>query len=805
MNETQIEKIIPAVAIRDTSIFPYLSVPLSFGRPKSTAAVKAAFRGTSERFLAIFPQKDPQIENPQASDLYPIGVLVTLENFLETNGLITVIAKGISRIRLEEVVSKDPYFVARVSESPDIGEKTNEMKILSSHILNEFRKAFNLGKQVDIGMLMKLSSGIVSPSELSYQIASNLDLKPEERQGLLEETNVKKRLEKVASYLAREIKILELDQSITNKTQARFEKEMKEAVLREKKRAIEEQLGELSGAEGDERVTEFRQRIKMAGMPSEVKKKAEKELGRFAQIPPVSPERPYLDNWLDWLTGMPWSKKTPDKTSISRAAKILNEDHYGLEKVKERVIEYLAVMKLKQKNGAKNKNKDLSGPTILCFMGPPGVGKTSIGKSIARALGRKFIRVSLGGIRDEAEIRGHRRTYVGALPGRIIQGIKDAGTNNPVFMLDEIDKLGQDFRGDPSSALLEALDPEQNKEFSDHYLEVPFDLSEVMFICTGNILDTIPPALRDRMEIIRFSGYTQEEKFSIGKKFLWPKQVAAHGLSRAKIKDEAIEEIIRRYTRESGVRELERKLANICRKMAKLEAEGKPVKEAIDAGKASKFLGTERYSSLLAGKKDEVGTATGLAWTEAGGEILFIEAAIMPGRGRVILTGHLGEVMKESARAGFSYIRSHWQELGVPRDFAKDVDVHIHVPEGAVRKDGPSAGVSMTTALISALTGIPVKKEVGMTGEITLRGKVLEIGGVKEKVIAAHMAGLKEVVLPKENKKNLDDVPSSVRRDLKISFAEEIGEVLEQALVEKIKPKPQKKVESRLPVSMLPA
>lgn len=799
MTRNRFEKTVPAVAIRDGAVFPFTSVPLSFGRSRSTAAVKAAFTGTAERFLAVFAQKDPLIDDPDKADLFSIGVLVALENFLETDGTITVIAKAIGRIRLEEMVSRDPYLLTKVSEALDIIEKGREIKILSSHLVNEFRKAFNLGKQVDIGILMRLSSGVISPSELSYQIASNLDLKPEEKQGLLEEVDVKKRLEKVASCLNREVKVLELERSIASKTQVRFEKEMRQAVLREKKRAIEEQLGELSGDKGDERAVEFAKKIKAAGMPSEVRKKAEKELKRFIQIPPISPERPYLDNWLDWITNMPWSKRTPDKTSISRAAKILDEDHYGLKKVKERVVEYLAVMKLKQKNGRLKKRKDkkdeVSGPTILFFMGPPGVGKTSIGKSIARALGRKFIRFSLGGIRDEAEIRGHRRTYVGALPGRIIQGIRSAGTKNPVFMLDEIEKLGKDFRGDPSSALLEALDPEQNKEFSDHYLEVAFDLSEVMFICTGNILDTVPPALRDRMEIIRFSGYTEEEKFHIAKKFLWPKQVRAHSLSKAAITDEAIYEVIRRYTREAGVRELERMLASICRKLAKQEAEGKKVKAKVDVKKVRKLLGMIKYTSLLAGKKDEAGIATALAWTQSGGEILFIEAAIMPGKGRLNLTGHLGDVMKESCHAALSYVRSHWKDLGIPENFVKKIDIHIHVPEGAVKKDGPSAGIAMVTALVSALTRIPVKKDVGMTGEITLRGKVLEVGGVKEKMIAAHRAGLEQIILPKESKKNLEDIPASVKKDVKIVFVEEIGEVLKQALTKRIKLRVKKKVD----------
>jgi len=774
------EKIIPAVALRDSVVFPNTEFPLTFGRPRSNGAVKAAFAGSNDRLMAVFAQKEINTVEPGKGDLYEIGTLIAIENIFETDGTLAVIARGIARIRLEEVVQTEPYLLVRISPIPEIIEDSDEVKALSSHLLNEYRRAFNLGKPIDVMSLMKLSTD-VSPIEITDHIASNLDIKTEEKQKLLEMPVVKDRLTKVNEYLGRENKVLEIERSIATKTQEKFEKEMKEVVLRERKKTIERELGEMDGME-DEQVKEIKRKITRLQLPIEVKKKVDKELKRYAEMPPMNPERSYLENWLDWLTGVPWNQKSPNNTSISKAAKILENDHYGLKKIKERVVEYLAVMKLKNKRLKGEDKKEIGSPSILCFMGPPGVGKTSIGKSIAKALGRKFIRVSLGGIRDEAEIRGHRRTYVGAMPGRIIQGMKTAGTKNPVFMLDEIDKIGTDFRGDPSAALLEALDPEQNREFSDHYLEVPYDLSEVLFICTGNMLDTIPPALRDRLELIEFPGYTEDEKYHIAKDFLWKKQLEAHGLDKLKIKPEAVYEVIRHYTREAGVRELERMLAMILRKVARKTAEGKKLDGEIEEPAIRKFLGPEKYSATLAEKKNEIGISTGLAWTQAGGDILFIEVALMPGKGQLLLTGHLGDVMKESAQAAFTYARSHYDSLGLKANFAKDLDVHVHVPEGAVPKDGPSAGVAMTVALLSALTKTPTNREVGMTGEITLRGRVLEIGGVKEKVIAAHRAGLKTVILPKDNKKDMEDVPTNVKKDIKFIYVSDINEALKVAL-----------------------
>ncbi|HYM65503.1 MAG TPA: endopeptidase La, partial [Candidatus Sulfotelmatobacter sp.] len=610
-----------------------------------------------------------------------------------------------------------------------------------------------------------------TPSALADLAASVLDLKPQEKQTLLVEIDVKKRLEKVIEFLSKEIKVLELERKIASKTQERFEKGAREVMLRERLKTIEKELGE---SDEDSEIKELYDKLKKAKMPDDIHKKAEKEIRKLAQMNQFNPEAGYIRNYLDWLLSLPWGIDSKNNVDIKIAEKILNEDHYGLDKVKERITEYLAVHKLSGK---------MKGP-ILCFVGPPGVGKTSIGKSIARSLGRKFVKVSLGGIRDEAEIRGHRRTYVGALPGRIIQGIKDAGTKNPVFMLDEIDKVGADFRGDPSSALLEALDPEQNNMFSDHYLEVPFDLSDVMFVTTANVLDTIPPALRDRLEIIQFAGYTQEEKFRIVKNFLLKKQMEAHGLTPQKVElsDKGIRFVIEHYTREAGVRTLERQIAAIFRKVAKQVAEGKKGKVLVTDKNVPKFLGPIKISSTLIEKKDEVGMSTGLAWTEAGGDILFIEVALMAGKGNLMITGQLGDVMKESAQAALSYIRSRARALGLDERFYQKLDIHVHVPEGAVPKDGPSAGIAITTAIASALTKIPVSRKIGMTGEVTLRGRALEIGGLKEKVIAAHRAGLKTIIIPKENKKDLEDIPKEVLKDLKFVFVSHMDEVLDVAL-----------------------
>lgn len=773
------EKLVPVIPIRDGIIFPNIDSVLTFGRPKSLAALESSFQ--HERIVCFVLQKNSRLNEPTPEDLYSVGTLSRIERMIRTDGEINAQVKGISRVKILSFEEHDQFLLAKVLEMPEVTDDSAEVKALCNHVTNQFRKAINLGKSVDFLTFMNIMSDN-SPSDLSDLIASVLDIKPQEKQEMLEETRAKERLQKVTDFLAKEIKILEIERRLSSKTNERFEKGAKEALLRERLKTIEKELGQ---TDEDSEVRELSEKIKKAGMPEDVEEKARKELRKLGQMNQFNPEAGYIRNYLDWLISLPWSAESKNNVDIKAAEKTLDEDHYGLEKVKERIVEYLAVHKLAGK---------MKGP-ILCFVGPPGVGKTSIGKSIARSLDRKFVRVSLGGIRDEAEIRGHRRTYVGALPGRIIQGIKDAGTRNPVFMLDEIDKVGADFRGDPSSALLEALDPEQNNQFSDHYLEVPFDLSDVMFVTTANVLDTIPPALRDRLEIINFAGYTQFEKFKIAKEFLLKKQMESHGLSdkTVEIRDDAIRFIIQHYTREAGVRSLERQIAAVLRKIAKTIAEGKTKKIIVGEKNVPKFLGPIKIRSTILEKKDEVGMSTGLAWTEAGGDILFIEVALMPGKGNLILTGQLGDVMKESCQAAMSYIRARANQLGLPEKFYQKLDVHVHVPEGAVPKDGPSAGIAITTAIISALTRIPVNRKVGMTGEVTLRGRALEIGGVKEKVIAAHRAGLKTIILPRDNKKDLEDVPKEVLRDLKFIFVSHMDEVLGIALTkslprEKIQP-----------------
>ncbi len=791
---------LPVVPIRDGLVYPNTEAPLIFGRPKTIRAFEAALK--QDKRLILVLQKDSRVNEPERNDLYDVGVVISIERFASLeHGELQVLVKGLKKAKIVNYASVDPYFLAEYQEVKDHQEVDDEIRAMVLNLNNELKKAINLGKNIDFIALMNVFSDL-PPNDFSYQLAAILDLKPQYKQELLEVDSVKNRLTKEIEYLAKELRVLEIEKKISAKTQKQFEKGIRENVLREKMRTIEKELG---GSKEDKEILEYRKKIKLSQMPRDVEEKAMKELERFAKMSQYNPEASYLRTYLDWLTDLPWSKLSPDDIDIKESERILNEDHFGLKRIKERIIEYLAVLKLRKnmtgkanarsrKNGKDKKYQDeVQPPTILCFVGPPGVGKTSLGRSIARSLKRKFVKLSLGGIRDEAEIRGHRRTYVGALPGRIIQGVKQAETKNPVFMLDEIDKLGRDFRGDPSAALLEALDPEQNHSFSDHYLEVNFDLSRAMFITTANVLDTIPPALLDRLEVIHFPGYTEDEKFAIAKGYLVEKQKKAHGVDKFEVKlsDETIRLIIRRYTREAGVRELERQIAMIFRKVAREIAEsedkGKKLTKnfrsiTISPNDAVKYLGPYKYSSYMAEKQDEIGMSTGLAWTQAGGEILFIEASIMPGKGNLTLTGHLGDVMKESCQAALSYIRSRWQKFDLSKDFFERVDIHVHVPEGAVPKDGPSAGIAITTALLSALTKKYVKRDVAMTGEVTLRGRVLEIGGVKEKVIAAHRAGIKTTILPKDNKKDLVEIPERTLKDLKFVFVDHMDQVVDVAL-----------------------
>ena len=779
---TQQDMVLPVVPIRDGVVFPGTEMILTFGRQRSVSAIDAA-QTTGKRVIFVM-QRNTHINDPAPSDLYQIGTVGEIAQMMKNEGEINALVRGLTKVEIQSFETVDPFFVAKAREIIDVFIDDDEMKALSNHLITQLRHAVKLGKSIDFLTFMNIMSG-GTPLTISYQFASILDLKPRERQDLLEITFVKDRLTQEAQYLSHEVKILEIEQNIAAKTQEKFDKNVKEQVLRERIKTIEKELGD---DDDDKDTKELRDKIKKAGMPEEVRLKSDKELTRLSKMSQYNPETSYVRTYLETLIELPWAVSSPNNVRIKDAENVLNEDHYGLTKIKERILEYLAVMKLRLlRNREEEGEKKGKSPTILCFVGPPGVGKTSIGKSIARSIGRKFVKMSLGGIRDEAEIRGHRRTYVGALPGRIIQGIKQAGTKNPVFMLDEIDKVGTDFRGDPSSALLEALDPEQNYAFSDHYLDVPFDLSDVFFITTCNILDTIPPALRDRLEVIHFPGYTEEEKFHIIKDFLFEKQRVVHGIPKGSVDmtDVVLYELIRRYTREAGVRNLERETASIFRKIARKIADCEVSHKktfSIGRGDLPKYLGPYKFSSILAEKKDEVGMSTGMAWTEAGGEILFIEVALMPGRAGITLTGQLGDVMKESAQAALSYVRSRYKKFGLAQNFFQKMDVHIHVPEGAVPKDGPSAGAAIGVALVSALTKIPVKRAVAMTGEITLRGRVLEIGGVKEKVIAAHRAGIKTVSLPKNNKKDLEDIPKSVTKDLSFVFVEHMDEVLSIAL-----------------------
>lgn len=769
---------LPVGPLRDTVIFPGNSVPIISGRPKSKAALDTAWN--CDKLIVFVTQKNSRIEDPAEKDLYKVGTACLIRRVVKNpDGEYTLQAEGVARVFIKGYIHTEPFLEAEIEEIPELYEKSEQTEALIRTVREQIRRYLELGGNpfFDQTNLANWSLFTYSddPNQLVNSVTQAIDFKTIDKQQILEMISAADRLQRLSELLAKEIRIMEISQKISSQTQERVSKMTKEAILKEQMKSIEEELG---GSDSEhQEIKEFELKIKKANMPKVVLERAKKELNRLAKMSAYNPEAGYIRNYLEWLTDLPWKLVKQAKIDLKKAEEILDEDHYGLKKVKERIIEYLAVQKLAGK---------MRGP-ILCFVGPPGVGKTSIGKSIARALNRKFVKISLGGIRDEAEIRGHRRTYVGSMPGRIIQGIKQANTPNPVFMLDEIDKIGNDYRGDPSAALLEALDPEQNEGFSDHYLEVPYDLSNVMFITTANILDTVPPALRDRLEVIRYPGYTEDEKFSIAKKFLIPKQVTNHGLNGKQIEfeDGAIRSIIHEYTREAGVRGLERELSAVMRKIARKVAENgkKEKKHVIKSEDVHAFLGPIKFLPILAEKEDEIGMVTGLSVTEAGGEVLFIEVTLMPGKGILMLTGQLGDVMKESGQAAMSYVRSRWLSLGLPEKFFSKVDVHVHVPEGAIPKDGPSAGITLTTAIVSAFTKLSVHKDVAMTGEVTLRGRVLEIGGLKEKVLAAHRAGVKTVIVPSDNEKDVEDIPDYIRKDLKFVFVKHMDEVLTEALI----------------------
>ncbi len=791
LSEKDIENIIiegteeyAVMPLRNTVLFPQQVIPIYIGREKSLKLI-SDLETEKRKYIIVVAQEDGSIEDPNPEDLYSYGTLATvLKVFAMPDNSKSAIVQGISRVKILDYTGREPYFKAAVSTISD-DPITDELEITSSS--DSLRKSFadlikvapNLTEE-HTGML----SNIKKPNRLVDRAISLMTLSNQEKQEILEEINIKKRIEKAISIINREIQRIKLGEEIQTEVHDEIAKTQREYYLREQMKAIQKELGE---DEGTVELKELENKIKSAKMPEDSEVVAMKELDRLSRIPTQSPEYNVSRTYIEWIADLPWSKSSKDRIDVKEALKILDQDHYGLEKVKERIIEYLAVRNLKQK---RNPDGSIRGP-ILCFGGPPGVGKTSLGKSIARSMGREFIRLSLGGVRDEAEIRGHRRTYIGALPGRIIQNIKKAGTNNPVFMLDEVDKLGSDFRGDPSSALLEVLDPEQNHSFNDHYLELDFDLSKVMFIATANNYGNIPVALRDRMEILEFSGYIQDEKVQIAKRHLIPKQIEENGLKKTEVSLDinSVKELISSYTREAGVRQLEREIANVLRKVAREIVETKVKKIKVTKMKVHDLLGASRFHSELAERATEPGVVTGLAWTAAGGDILFIESTKMKGKGKLTLTGQLGDVMKESATAGLTFVRAHVDSFGIDSNFIEETDIHVHVPAGAIPKDGPSAGVSMITSLVSLMTNTPVKDKVAMTGEITLRGNVLPIGGVKEKVTAAHRAGIKEVILPDLNKKDLEDVPEHVSKDLTFYFAKEIWDVLKVALPSIVKKK----------------
>jgi len=762
----------PMLPLRGLLVFPYTVIHLDVGRKKSINAIEEAMLDNKEIFLAT--QKEAQNDDPDEEDIYEVGTVAEIKQILKMpGGTMRVLVEGICRGKVVNYLNDDAFIKVMVEEYRlEDSQKNSELEALTRTLIYQFEQYVRMSKKIPPETVASVVT-IDEPARLADVIASHLTLRIHEKQSILEALDISKRMNIICEILAKEMEVLELERKINIRVRKQMEKTQKEYYLREQMKAIQKELGEK-----DERmaeVEELREKIMKAKLPTEALEKVNKELDRLEKMPPMVAEAVVVRNYLDWALSLPWSIETRDRLDLDMAEKILDEDHYGLEKPKERILEYLAIRKLAKK---------MKGP-ILCLVGPPGVGKTSLGKSVARALGRKFVRMSLGGVRDEAEIRGHRRTYVGSMPGRILQGIKQAGAKNPVFLLDEIDKMTTDFRGDPASALLEVLDPEQNYTFSDHYLETPFDLSKVMFITTANSVHSIPKPLLDRMEIIEISSYTEEDKVPIALDYLVPKQIKDHGLKTSNISfsEGAVRKIIREYTREAGVRSLERQIASICRKVAREVVKDKNTFVNVTANSINKYLGAEKYHYGTAEKDNQVGVTTGLAWTETGGDILSIEVALVKGKGKLTLTGKLGDVMKESAQAGLTYVRSKADELGIPKEVIEEYDIHIHIPEGAIPKDGPSAGITMATSLASAMSGRAVRNDVAMTGEITLRGRVLPIGGFKEKSLAANRAGIHTIILPEENKKDLEDVPAQIRKKMNFVLVNHMDEVLAEALL----------------------
>ncbi len=761
----------PLLPLRGMLVFPYMITPLDVGRERSIRALEEAM--TKERQLVLAAQRSAETTEPEADEIYEVGLVAEIKQLLKMpEGQIRVLVEGLHRVKIEEFVDTESCFHVKVSKILEIEESGPEIEALMRMVQNQFEEYVKLSRKVPSEVVVAINS-IDEAARLADTIAAQLIVSVEEKQYLLESASTRERLEHLVLLLSKEIEILRLEKKIQGRVRKQLEKNQKEYYLREQMRAIQKELGEKDAIASE--VDEFRGKIEKAKLPKAAREQALHELERLEKMPAMAAEAVVVRTYLEWLTALPWSKQTRDRLDIAAAQQILDEDHYGLDKVKERILEFLAVRHL---------TKKMKGP-ILCLVGPPGVGKTSLARSIARAMERKFVRFSLGGVRDEAEIRGHRRTYIGAMPGKVIQAMKQAGSRNPVMLLDEIDKMTMDFRGDPASALLEVLDPEQNSVFGDHYLEVTFDLSNVFFITTANVMHNIPRPLLDRMEVIQIPGYTEEEKLEIAKRHLWAKEVAANGLKDDQIlvSDNAIQKVIAEYTRESGVRNLERELGSVCRKVAKDLVSGVEPPIRVNVNSIETYLGGPRFLRTLSEGESKIGVATGLAYTQVGGDILAIEVSVMPGKGHLTITGQLGDVMRESAQASLSYVRARAADLGIPIDFYEKHDIHIHVPEGGIPKDGPSAGITIATALASALTGRPIRGDLAMTGEITLRGRVLPIGGVKEKVLAAHRAGIKRVLLPKENARDLEDIPANIQRKLSIEIVEHMDAVLEKALL----------------------